>query len=101
MTNSRARSSGGSSASACAPTTPRDSKTLAFEIAEQLGWETPDAVVMPIGSGAMYTKVWKGFEQFERLGLVDGSPPRLYGGQAEGCAPVATAFAEDRRVRPQ
>ena len=46
------------------------SKTLAFEIAEQLGWETPDAVVMPIGSGAMFTKVWLGFQQFERLGLI-------------------------------
>jgi threonine synthase len=76
------------------------SKTLAFEICEQLGWETPDAVVMPIGSGAMFTKVWQGFQQFERLGLVDGPAPRLYGGQAEGCAPVASAFAEDRRVSP-
>jgi threonine synthase len=76
------------------------SKTLAFEIVEQLGWETPDAVVMPIGSGAMFTKVWQGFQQFERLGLIDAPRPRLYGGQAEGCAPVATAFAEDRRVSP-
>jgi threonine synthase len=76
------------------------SKTLAYEICEQLGWETPDAVVMPIGSGAMFTKVWLGFQQFERLGLVDGAQPRLYGGQAEGCAPVAHAFAENRRVTP-
>ncbi len=76
------------------------SKTLAFEIVEQLGWETPSAVVMPIGSGAMYTKVWQGFEQFRRLGLSRGAPPRLFGGQAEGCAPVATAFAEERRVSP-
>ncbi|HEY4347993.1 MAG TPA: threonine synthase [Gaiellaceae bacterium] len=76
------------------------SKTLAFEIVEQLGWETPDAVVMPIGSGAMFTKVWKGFEQFRMLGLSTGPQPRLYGGQAEGCAPVANAFAEDRRVTP-
>ncbi len=76
------------------------SKTLAFEIVEQLGWETPDAVVMPIGSGAMYTKVWQGFEQFRRFGLSEGGHPRLYGGQAEGCAPVAAAFAEDRRVSP-
>jgi threonine synthase len=76
------------------------SKTLAFEICEQLGWDTPDAVVMPVGSGAMFTKVWQGFQQFERLGLIDAPRPRLYGGQAEGCAPVATAFAEDRRVSP-
>jgi len=76
------------------------SKTLAFEIVEQLGWETPDAVVMPIGSGAMFTKVWLGFDQFRRLELSNGPVPKLFGGQAEGCAPVATAFAEDRRVTP-
>ena len=76
------------------------SKTLAFEIAEQLGWETPTAVVAPIASGAMFTKLWQGFEQFRRLGLVDGDSPRLYGGQAEGCSPVAAAFAEERRVSP-
>ena len=50
------------------------SKTLAFEIIEQLGWETPDAVVLPIASGAMFTKVWQGFEQFGRLGLIDERP---------------------------
>src|SRR5262249_60297221 len=76
------------------------SKTLAFEIAEQLGWETPDAVVMPVGSGAMYTKVWKGFNQFAQLGLVEGGLPRLFGGQAQGCAPGAPAFAGGRRVTP-
>ncbi len=76
------------------------SKTLAFEICEQLDWEMPDAVVMPIGSGAMFTKVWQGFEQFTRLGLVHGQAPRLYGGQAEGCSPVASAFGEGRRVSP-
>ncbi len=76
------------------------SKTLAFEIAEQLGWETPTAVVAPIGSGAMFTKIWQGFEQFGRLGLIGEERPRLYGGQAEGCSPVASAFAEERRVSP-
>ena len=76
------------------------SKTLAFEISEQLGWETPDAVVMPIGSGAMFTKVWKGFEQFRHLELVDGGMPKLFGGQAAGCAPVATAFANNERYVP-
>jgi threonine synthase len=76
------------------------SKTLAFEIAEQLGWEAPDAVVMPIGSGAMFTKVWQGFQQFERLGLIPSGSPRLFGGQASGCSPVADAFAEDRTVTP-
>ena len=76
------------------------SKTLAFEIAEQLGWRTPDAVVAPIASGSLYTKLWQGFEQFHRLGLVEGESPRLYGGQAEGCAPVAAAFADERPVSP-
>jgi threonine synthase len=76
------------------------SKTLGYEIAEQLGWELPDAVIAPIASGAMYSKVSRGFEELLELGLVEGGQPRMYGGQAEGCAPVATAFAEDRRVTP-
>ena len=76
------------------------SKTLAFEIAEQLGWKLPDAVFAPVASGSLFTKLWQGFDQFRRLGLVDGESPRLYGGQAEGCAPVAHAFADDRPVSP-
>ena len=76
------------------------SKTLAFEIAEQLGWELPDAVIAPIASGSLFTKIWQGFDQFRRLGLVEGEAPRLYGGQAQGCAPVAHAFADDRPVSP-
>jgi threonine synthase len=76
------------------------SKTLAFEIAEQLGWQTPDAVFAPVASGALFTKLWQGFEQFRRLELVEGPRPRIFGGQAEGCAPVAHAFADDRRVSP-
>ena len=76
------------------------SKTLAFEIAEQLDWELPDAVIAPIASGSLFTKIWQGFEQVRRLGLVDGPPPRLYGGQAQGCSPVALAYADDRPVSP-
>jgi threonine synthase len=76
------------------------SKTLAFEIAEQLGWELPDAVVAPIASGAMFSKVHQGFGELLELGLVEGATPRFYGGQAAGCAPVAAAFAQDRRVVP-
>jgi threonine synthase len=76
------------------------SKTLAFEIAEQLGWQLPDAVVAPIASGALFAKVHQGFGELLEVALVDGPPPRLYGGQAEGCAPVANAFAEERRVTP-
>ncbi|HTZ04805.1 MAG TPA: threonine synthase [Gaiellaceae bacterium] len=76
------------------------SKTLAFEIAEQLGWTYPDAVVAPIASGAMFTKVHQGFAELGELGLVDGAAPRLFGGQAEGCAPVVTAFEAGARVKP-
>jgi threonine synthase len=76
------------------------SKTLAFEIAEQLGWRFPDAVVSPIASGALFAKVHQGFGELAELGLVEGASPRLYGGQAEGCAPVAAAFAEGRKVVP-
>jgi threonine synthase len=76
------------------------SKTLAFEIAEQLGWEFPDAVVAPIASGAMYSKLHQGFGELLDLGLVEGVRPRVFGGQAEGCAPVARAFADGGRVKP-
>src|SRR5256714_3003993 len=76
------------------------SKTLAFEIAEQLGWELPDAVACPIASGALFTKIRQGFAQLADIGLVEGELPRLYGGQAEGCSPVATAFASDGKVKP-
>jgi len=76
------------------------SKTLAFEVAEQLGWELPDAVIAPIASGAMFSKVHQGFGELLELGLVTGERPRLFGGQAEGCSPVALAFAEGKRVRP-
>jgi threonine synthase len=76
------------------------SKTLAYEIAEQLGWQLPDGVVAPVASGALYSKVGQGFAELERLGLVDRVRPRLFGAQAEGCAPVAAGFAEQRRVTP-
>ena len=70
------------------------SKTLAFEIAEQLGWRTPDQVVVPVASGSQLTKVAKGFREFIELGLVDGAAPTLFGAQASGCSPIATAFAD-------
>jgi len=76
------------------------SKTLAFEIAEQLGWRLPDAVVGPIASGALFAKVNQGFSELLELRLAEGTPPRAYGGQAEGCAPVAAAFAEERKITP-
>jgi threonine synthase len=68
------------------------SKTLAYEIAEALGWRTPDVIVAPIASGAMFTRVARGFDELAELGLVERRPIRFVGGQAAGCAPVATAF---------
>ena len=64
------------------------SKTVAFEICEQLGWRTPTAVVAPMAGGSLVTKLGKGFAEFARAGLVSGPAPRLYGAQAEGCAPI-------------
>ena len=69
------------------------SKTIAFEIAEQLGWRAPDAVVAPIASGSLYTKIARGFEELATVGLIEPHPVRYVGGQAEGCGPVAAAFA--------
>jgi threonine synthase len=69
------------------------SKTLAYETAEQLGWETPDRVVAPIASGSLFTKVARGFQDFIDAGLVAGELPTMCGAQAEGCSPVAQAFA--------
>ena len=80
------------------------SKTLAFEIAEQLGFEMPDRLVAPIASGSLYTKIAKGFTEWIGLGLIDGELPTMNGAQAEGCSPVASAFAAGqdvcRPVRP-
>jgi threonine synthase len=74
------------------------SKTLAFEIAEGLGWQSPDVVVAPIASGAMYTKLAKGFDELAAIGLIERRPIRFVGGQASGCAPVADAWARGTRV---
>ena len=78
------------------------SKTLAFEVAEQLGWQAPDHVVVPIGSGSQLTKVAKGFQELWKVGLLDEEPSvRVSGAQAQGCSPVATAFAEGTdAIRP-
>ena len=69
------------------------SKTLAYETAEQLGWETPDRVVAPIASGSLFTKIARGFDEWLELGLIDGDVPVMSGAQAAGCGPVAEAFA--------
>jgi len=80
------------------------SKTVAYEIAEQLGWELPDRCVVPVASGSLYTKLAKGFEEWIELGLLDGDVPAMNGAQAQGCSPVAQAYAAGhdvcRPVRP-
>ncbi|HET7481695.1 MAG TPA: threonine synthase [Actinomycetota bacterium] len=69
------------------------SKTVGFEIAEQLGWRAPDVVVAPVASGSLLTKVAKGFREFQRTGLIDSADVTIHGAQAAGCSPVANAFA--------
>src|SRR5271155_2672161 len=77
------------------------SKTLAFEIAEQLGWELPDRCIVPVASGSLFTKIAAGFQEWTELGLIENPArplPRMNGAQAEGCSPVARAFADGHDV---
>ena len=74
------------------------SKTLAFEVAEQLGFELPDRVVCPVASGSLFTKIARGFEEWLELGIVDGTLPAFHGAQAEGCSPVAQAYEAGHEV---
>ena len=80
------------------------SKTIGFEVAEQLGWELPDHVVAPMASGSMLVKIDKAFRELTDLGLVAERPWRISGAQATGCSPIATAFKSGadaiRPVRP-
>lgn len=66
-------------------------KTIAFEIADQLGWEAPDRLVLPVGNAGNITAIYKGFKEFKRLGIID-SVPKMTGIQAEGASPVARAI---------
>jgi threonine synthase len=72
------------------------SKTLAYETIEQLGWQLPDHIVAPLASGSLFTKIYKGFQEFVKVGLVDEKPVRFSGAQAEGCSPIAAAFEQGR-----
>jgi len=72
------------------------SKTLGYEVAEQLGWKLPDHVVAPLASGSLYTKIYKGFQEFVKTGLVEDQSVRFSGAQAEGCSPISQAFKEGR-----
>ncbi|MBC3981687.1 threonine synthase [Streptomyces sp. AC536] len=74
------------------------SKTLAYEICEQLGWEIPDQIVIPIASGSQLTKIDKGLKELIKLGLVEDKPYKIFGAQAEGCSPVSRAFKDGHDV---
>src|SRR5664279_4739192 len=74
------------------------SKTLGYEVAEQLGWRLPQQVVIPVASGSQLTKVDKGFAEFVKLGLVEDTPYKIFGAQAHGCSPVSAAFKDGQDV---
>ncbi|MGQ9696262.1 MAG: threonine synthase [Thermodesulfobacteriota bacterium] len=80
------------------------SKTLGFEIAEQLGWRLPQHIVVPMAGGSLITKIWKAFQELQKIGLVAPAESHLYGAQAAGCSPIVTAVKEKaeliKPVRP-
>ena len=77
------------------------SKTLGYEVAEQLGWKAPDHCVVPGASGELHTKIWKGLEEFADAGLIDKVKTKMHLAQAEGCSPIVTAFEEgSNQVNP-
>src|SRR5438477_4565728 len=78
------------------------SKTVGFEIAEQLGWRLPDNVVVPMAGGSLITKIKKAFDELIALGLVDARPVKFFGAQATGCSPISTAVKAGRPdIEPQ
>lgn len=78
------------------------SKTVGFEIAEQLGWHLPDNVVVPMAGGSLITKIKKAFEELIALGLVEPKPVKIFGAQATGCSPISTAVkAGNAEIEPQ
>ena len=78
------------------------SKTMAFEIVEQLGWRAPTAIVAPMAGGALVTKLHRGFREFAEAGLFDGAPPRIHGAQAAGCAPIVRLVERGSgRIEPE
>jgi threonine synthase len=77
------------------------SKTLGYEVAEQLGWRAPDHVVAPMASGSLYVKILKGLEEFAKLWLIDSVQTKMSGAQASGCSPIVTAWkSESQDIRP-
>ena len=77
------------------------SKTLGYEAAEQLGWRAPDHAIVPAASGSMFTKIWKGFNEFHRIGIIDEPQTKMHIAQAEGSAPIVSAYdAGIKDIRP-
>ena len=70
------------------------SKSIGYEIAEQLGWRAPEHVIVPVASGSLFTKVYKGLNEFAQLGIIDSANTKMHIAQPFGCSPVATAFLE-------
>ena len=79
------------------------SKSFGYEIAEQLGWKAPDHVIVPCAGGSLISKIYKGLNEFDKLGLLDGGvPTKMYAAQAKGCSPITTAIKNNTDVfRPQ
>jgi threonine synthase len=75
-------------------------KTMGYELAEQMGWKLPDAILYPTGGGIGLIGMWKAFQEMETMGFVGPGRPRMYAVQADGCAPIVKAFAEDREEAP-
>ena len=77
------------------------SKTLAYEVAEQLGWRAPEHVVAPMASGSLYVKIWKGLQELSKLWLIDSVQTKMSGAQARGCSPIVTAYeGHTHNIRP-
>ncbi len=74
------------------------SKTIGFEIVEQLGWKVPDHIVVPCASGSLLTKVWKSFREFKEVGIIREVGTKVYAAQATGCSPIATAIKQGTDV---
>lgn len=74
------------------------SKTLGYEVAEQLGWRAPQHAIAPSASGAMFTKIYQGLKEFEEVGIIDSVETQMHCAQARGCSPIATAYEEGRLV---
>ena len=76
------------------------SKTLGYEVAEQLGWRAPERAIVPVASGSLLTKIYKGLKELEALGLIESAETRITAAQSEGCSPVTTAFRTGGSIKP-